>query len=73
MIWCTGLDGDFGWVRLPGLLDGQGRPVHERGVTACAGIFFTGLPWLSVRKSDLVTGVEQDAPRIAGLVTARCA
>jgi putative flavoprotein involved in K+ transport len=72
VIWCTGLDGDFGWVRLPGVLDGQGRPVHERGVTACAGIYFTGLPWLSVRRSDLVSGVERDAPRIAELVVAQC-
>jgi putative flavoprotein involved in K+ transport len=72
VIWCTGLDGDFGWVRLPGVLDGQGRPVHERGVTACAGIYFTGLPWLSARRSDLVSGVEWDAPRIAELVVAQC-
>jgi putative flavoprotein involved in K+ transport len=72
VIWCTGLDGDFGWVRLPGVLDGRGGPVHERGVTGCAGVFFTGLPWLSARRSDLVTGVELDAPRIAGLVAARC-
>jgi putative flavoprotein involved in K+ transport len=72
VIWCTGLDGDFSWVRLPGVLDGQGRPVHERGVTACAGIYFTGLPWLSARRSDLVSGVEWDAPRIAELVVAQC-
>ena len=72
VVWCTGLDGDFGWVRLPGVLDGRGGPVHERGVTARAGVFFTGLPWLTARRSDLVTGVERDAPRIARLVAARC-
>ena len=72
VIWCTGLDGDFDWVRLPEVLDERGRPVHERGATACAGVYFTGLPWLSVRRSDLVTGVELDAPRIAGLVAERC-
>ena len=71
VIWCTGLDGDFGWVRLPGVLDGEGRPAHERGVTACPGVYFTGLPWLSARRSSLVTGVEHDAPRIAALVAAR--
>jgi putative flavoprotein involved in K+ transport len=72
VVWCTGLDGDFSWVRLQGVLDAQGRPAHERGVTACPGIYFTGLPWLSARRSGLVTGVEHDAPRIAGLVAARC-
>ena len=72
VVWCTGLDGDFGWVRLPGVLDAEGRPAHERGATACPGVYFTGLPWLSARRSGLVTGVEHDAPRIAGLVAARC-
>lgn len=72
VVWCTGLDGDFGWVRLPGVLDAAGRPAHERGVTACQGVYFTGLPWLSARRSGLVTSVECDAPRIAGLVAARC-
>jgi putative flavoprotein involved in K+ transport len=64
--------GDIGWVRLPGVLDGNGRPAHEWGVTACPGVYFTGVPWLSARRSGLVTGVEHDAPRIAGLVMARC-
>ena len=72
VIWCTGLDGDFSWVHLPGVLDAEGRPAHERGVTGCPGVYFTGLPWLSARRSGLVTGVEHDAPRIAGLVAARC-
>jgi putative flavoprotein involved in K+ transport len=72
VVWCTGLDGDFGWVRLPGVFDGNGRPAHERGVTVCPGVYFTGLPWLSARRSGLVTGVEHDAPRIAALVAERC-
>ncbi len=72
VVWCTGLDGDFGWVRLPGVLDAQGRPAHEHGVASCPGVYFTGLPWLSARRSGLVTGVEHDAPRIAELVAARC-
>ena len=72
VIWGTGFDGDFGWLCLPGALDTHGRPAHARGVTACPGIYFTGLPWLSARKSALVTGVEHDGRRIAGLVAARC-
>jgi putative flavoprotein involved in K+ transport len=72
VVWCTGLDGDFGWVRLPGALDAQGKPAHEHGVTSCPGVYFTGLPWLSARRSGLVTGVEHDGPRIAELVAARC-
>jgi putative flavoprotein involved in K+ transport len=72
VVWCTGLEGDFGWVSMPGILDEQGRPAHEHGVTSCPGVYFTGLPWLSARRSGLVTGVGHDAPRIAELVAARC-
>jgi putative flavoprotein involved in K+ transport len=71
VLWCTGLGGDFGWVKLP-VFDGRGDPEHERGVTGCPGVYFTGLPWLSVRRSGIVTGVEHDARRIADLVAARC-
>jgi len=72
VVWCTGFDADFSWLRLPGALDARGVPAHERGITALPGIYFTGLPWLSVRRSALVTGVALDAPRIAALVEARC-
>jgi putative flavoprotein involved in K+ transport len=49
VIWCTGLDGDFGWVRLPGVLDEKGKPVQEQGVTAWAGLRIQvhGAAWLS--------------------------
>ncbi|TIX35765.1 MAG: FAD-dependent oxidoreductase, partial [Mesorhizobium sp.] len=29
VMWCTGFRGDFSWVRLSGLLDPEGQPVHE--------------------------------------------
>lgn len=72
VIWGTGFDGDFSWLRVPGAADARGYPVHDRGVAACPGLFFIGLPWLSARKSALITGVEHDGPRIADLVAARC-
>ena len=43
MIWCTGFQGDFGWVRVPGALAG-GRPVHQDGVVSrVPGLYFAGL------------------------------
>jgi len=59
-------------LRLPGALDGRGVPAHKRGVTAWPGVYFTGLPWLPVRRSALVTGIALDAPRIAEVVADRC-
>ena len=71
VIWCTGFGANFDWVELP-VFDARGSPMHERGaVTACPGLFFIGLPWLSARKSALVYGVTEDAERIAGQIAAR--
>ena len=72
VIWGTGFGGDFSWLRLGRVLDARGDPVHAAGVGRHPGLFYTGLPWLTARKSALVTGVAHDAPRIAALVAARC-
>jgi putative flavoprotein involved in K+ transport len=64
VVWCTGYALDFGWVRA-GVLDASGAPIHERGVTACPGLYFLGLSWLSKAKSSFLYGVGEDAEYIA--------
>ena len=71
MLWATGFDGDYTWLRLPGVLDDHGRPLHEEGASPWPGLFFMGLPWMTRRRSTLISGVEVDAPWIAGLVAER--
>jgi putative flavoprotein involved in K+ transport len=71
VLWTTGFFGDYAWLRLPGVLDGHGGPLHEQGASPWHGVFFMGLPWMTRRRSTLVTGMEVDAPWIAGLVAAR--
>ncbi len=70
VIWCTGFKGDFSWIRLP-VLDEQGTPIHERGVSPVPGLYFVGFPWLHKRKSGLICGVEEDAAHIAAQVGTR--
>jgi putative flavoprotein involved in K+ transport len=53
VIWCVGFQGDFGWVRLPGVLDEERQPVHEKGVAAVPGLYFAGLDFGSTRKSPM--------------------
>ena len=65
IIWATGYALDFGWIKLD-VFDDQGRPVHERGVSALPGLYFLGLPWLSRRASAFIWGVWHDAAYIAG-------
>lgn len=62
VIWCTGFRGDFRWMRLPGMLDAEGQPVHEDGVTSLPGIYFAGLDFLSTRKSGIIAAIAEEAP-----------
>lgn len=60
VIWCTGFHSNFRWVKLP-VFDGEGEPVHHRGVTPVEGAYFLGLPWLYTWGSGRFCGVGQDA------------
>ena len=70
VIWATGVGGDFGWLP-PVVLDADGAPVHEAGVTAIPGLFVAGFPWLTNRGSGIIYGAGGDARRIAALAAAR--
>ena len=64
VIWATGYANDFNWLSAE-VFDAEGKPVHQRGVTAEQGIYFLGLPWLSRRGSSFIWGVWHDAKYIA--------
>lgn len=70
IIWSAGYHFDFSLVRLP-VLDGDGFPITQRGVTAFPGLYFLGLPWLYTQKSGLLMGVGADAAFVAGHIAAR--
>jgi putative flavoprotein involved in K+ transport len=64
LIWATGYTFDFGWLDLP-LLNARGAPRHDHGVAPLPGIYFLGLPWLSKMTSSFLSGVADDAARLA--------
>lgn len=64
IIWATGFTADFSWLKVDAF-DDQGRPKHQRGVSAERGIYFLGLPWLSQRGSSFIWGVWHDAKHVA--------
>jgi putative flavoprotein involved in K+ transport len=70
VIWATGFTGDFSWIEVD-VLDEDGLPVHDEGVTASPGLYFVGLPWLSKRKSGILYGMAEDAARVAELIAER--
>jgi putative flavoprotein involved in K+ transport len=64
IIWATGYDYDYGWLKTP-VLDAQGRPLQQRGVTTVPGLYFLGLHWMHTFKSGLLSGVGADAEYLA--------
>ena len=71
VIWCTGFEPGFSWVRIP-IIGERGEPEHERGVTTEPGLYFVGLNFLYAETSDTVNGISRDTAFTAKhLVTRR--
>jgi putative flavoprotein involved in K+ transport len=70
VIWATGYTFDFSWIDLP-IFNAGGEPRHEQGVAPVPGIYFLGLPWLSKMNSSFLSGVGDDAARLAEHIQAR--
>lgn len=64
VLWATGFGFDYSWLKVDAF-DESGRPIHQRGVSAEAGVYFLGLPWQSRRGSSFIWGVWHDAKYLA--------
>jgi putative flavoprotein involved in K+ transport len=64
VIWATGFGLDYGWLNVDAF-DANGKPRHQRGVSAEPGVYFLGLPWQSRRGSSFIWGVWHDARYLA--------
>jgi putative flavoprotein involved in K+ transport len=64
VIWATGYRYAFDWIDLP-VVDRAGAPVHRGGLTGFPGLYFLGLPWLSKMNSSFLSGIGDDATRLA--------
>jgi putative flavoprotein involved in K+ transport len=67
IIWATGYTFDFSWIELP-VLNARGEPKHDQGVAPLPGVYFLGLPWLSKMNSSFLSGVADDAARLADCI-----
>jgi len=70
IIWATGFTQDFDWLRVDAF-DAAGKPNHKNGVSSEPGIYFLGLPWLSMRGSSFIWGVWVDAQNLAQHIAER--
>ncbi|WP_187331508.1 MULTISPECIES: NAD(P)-binding domain-containing protein [unclassified Mesorhizobium] len=64
IIWASGYGYNYGWVNLK-IIDANGAPVQQRGVTACQGVYFLGLHWMQTFRSAVLSFVGRDAAYIA--------
>ena len=64
IVWATGYGYDYGWLTVP-VLDSQGWPLQQRGVSPLRGLYFLGLHWMHTIKSGLLCGVGDDAQHLA--------
>ena len=64
VIWATGYNNNFEWIKLD-IFDETGKPIHKNGVSEEKGLYFLGLPWLSMRGSSFIWGVWKDAKYLA--------
>jgi len=67
IIWATGFTGDFGWLHFP-VLNNDGQPIHQRGISLVPGLYFIGFPWLNSRKSGIIYGIKEDAGFVADAI-----
>ena len=65
VLWCTGYRPDLPWLDVPGAVDADGQPLHDRGASPLPGLHWMGLPWQTRLNSSLINGVDRDARRTA--------
>ena len=71
VIWCTGFEGDYSFVQVPGVLNARGQPLEQEGLTDAPGIYFAAVDFSSTRKSGLIMGIAEEAQRLVGHIVAR--
>jgi putative flavoprotein involved in K+ transport len=67
IIWTTGFNGDFSYLNLP-VFNHDGTPKHKNGISDFTGLYFIGLPWLRMRKSSMIFGINEDAAFISDAI-----
>lgn len=70
IIWSLGYRFDLGWVDCP-ILDGNGAPRQQRGVTAEPGVYVLGLHRMHTLASGFLWGVGEDAAFLADHIVGR--
>jgi putative flavoprotein involved in K+ transport len=61
IIWCTGFNGDFSWLKVAGAIGMDQMPSHADGIGTAPGLYFPGLDFATTRKSGTVLAAAEEA------------
>ena len=61
---------NFNWIKCD-IFDETGKPKHKNGVSIEKGLYFLGLPWLSMRGSSFIWGDWKDAKYVVEYIAKR--
>jgi putative flavoprotein involved in K+ transport len=64
IIWAVGYKFDYSLVKLP-VVDQDGFPIQDSGITKYPGLFFAGMPWMPSERSGFLLGIGDAAKTIA--------
>lgn len=70
IVWCTGVRGDYRFLKVPGALDDRGVPVEVGGVTRVPGFCIAGVPYSISRRSGTILAAGMDAVRMVDHIEA---
>jgi len=70
VVWCTGVRGDYSYLRVPAALDHRGAPVEEGGLTRVPGLCIAGVPYSVARRSGTILAAGPDAKRMVNHIEA---
>ena len=71
IIWCTGFDGDFSWLKVDGAIGNDQQPCHVNGIGLAGGLYFPGLDFASTRKSGTILAADEEAHTIVAHIRER--
>lgn len=69
VIWALGYTFDYSLVKLP-VVDRDGFPIQDSGVTNFPGLYFVGMPWMPSERTGFLFGVGDAAERTAAHIAA---
>jgi putative flavoprotein involved in K+ transport len=71
IVWCTGFDGDFSWLKVPGAIGADQQPSQVDGIGVASGLYFPGLDFASTRKSGTILAITDESRTIVGHILRR--